>query len=212
MLLWVKPGHMCGPIACISDVSSLIGATINFTSQQCRHGDWNWVQVVNGGMTAAALAFADAGSTAGLVEAAARTFENATAAIKLAFNSYAPVGAWPEGPGYWGYGTRYALTASTMLSSATGSDLGLSEATGFEETGKFGIKNLSHVLIERRPGGVRLSTVWKVYIRPEVDAHAVPSQPGLPRFHNHAFCQSSQHCRKVLHLPHGTSRVQPHGV
>lgn len=64
-------------------------------------GDWNWNQVVNGGMTAASLSFADAGKTAGLVTAAADTFAAATKAIRLAFDSYAPQGAWPEGAGYW---------------------------------------------------------------------------------------------------------------
>ena len=88
----------------------------------------------------AALAFADvdAASTPGLAEAAAATLGNATAAIRLAFASYRPDGAWDEGAGYWGYGTRYALTAATSLIAATGDDHGLAEhAAGFNETGSF---------------------------------------------------------------------------
>jgi hypothetical protein len=110
-------------------------------------GDWNWNQVVNGGMTVAALSFMDANSTPGLPEAASKVLVHSTAALKLAFASYAPQGAWPEGAGYWGYGTRYALTASTSLISATsanggGSDGGLSMAAGFDDTGKFCIYHM----------------------------------------------------------------------
>lgn len=105
-------------------------------------GDWNWNQVVNGGMVAASLAFGDADQTAGLVPAAAAALAAASAALRLAFASYAPVGAWPEGAGYWGYGTRYALTASTSLTSATGGDGGLSGYTGFAETGNFCVYHL----------------------------------------------------------------------
>eukprot|EP01051_Picozoa_sp_SAG22_P013044 SAG22_NODE_1418_length_4469_cov_1.911670_1_plen_1205_part_10 len=105
-------------------------------------GDWNWNQVVNGGMVAASLAFGDADQTAGLVPAAAAALVATSAALKLAFASYAPVGAWPEGAGYWGYGTRYALTASTSLSSATGGDGGLSGYAGFAETGNFCVYHL----------------------------------------------------------------------
>ena len=102
--------------------------------------DWNWNQVVNGGMLTAALAFADADRVA---DAAATTLGNATAALRLAFGSYGPDGAWPEGAGYWGYGTRYALTAATSLIAATGGDRGLIEhGVGFNVTGTFCIYHM----------------------------------------------------------------------
>ena len=104
-------------------------------------GDWNWNQVVNGGMTVAALSFGDAHDRL-VAAAAAATLGNATTAIRLGFDSYAPQGAWPEGPGYWGYGTRYALTASASLQTATGNDLGLRTAAGFKDTGKFCIYHM----------------------------------------------------------------------
>jgi hypothetical protein len=105
-------------------------------------GDWNWNQVVNGGMTVAALAFGDAVDTPRLVEIATTTLHNATSALTAAFASYASQGSWPEGAGYWGYGTRYALTASTSLTAATGDDGGLSRAAGFHLTGKFCIYHM----------------------------------------------------------------------
>ena len=105
-------------------------------------GDWNWNQVVNGGLTVASLAFGDADKTPGLPAAAAEALSRTGSALKLAFASYAPQGAWPEGAGYWGYGTRYALTASVSLATAAGSDNGLSAAPGFEDTGAFCIYHL----------------------------------------------------------------------
>ena len=63
---------------------------------------WNWNQVVNGGVAAGALAFADA-----LPELSAAALGNASKGIQSAFRSYAPSGAWTEGLGYWGYGTNY---------------------------------------------------------------------------------------------------------
>lgn len=84
--------------------------TSNGAQNVWARGDWNWNQVVNGGMAVASLTFADATATAGLPEAAATAFSTATSALRLAFASYAPGGAWPEGAGYWGYGTRYVAS------------------------------------------------------------------------------------------------------
>ena len=64
-------------------------------------GDWNWNQVVHGGMTTAALAFVDCTLTPGLADAAKMTLEASTSGLTAAFASYAPQGAWPEGAGYW---------------------------------------------------------------------------------------------------------------
>lgn len=99
--------------------------------------NWNWNQVVNGAFVAAALAFGDSQDA----PSAPRAFDVATMALPNAFGSYAPAGAWPEGPGYWGYGTRYALVASDSMFSATGVDLGWAESEGFDETGFFCIYN-----------------------------------------------------------------------
>ena len=55
--------------------------------------------------------------------------------------SYGPDGAWPEGPTYWGYATKYALVAIQMLRSATGDTLGLEDAPGLATTGAWRVAN-----------------------------------------------------------------------
>ena len=89
-------------------------------------------EVVNGGLTAGALAFADA-----LPQLSAAVLGNATKGIQSAFSSYGPSGAWTEGLGYWGYGTNYALVYIDSMLTATGSDGGASASPGLNETGLF---------------------------------------------------------------------------
>jgi hypothetical protein len=94
----------------------------------------NWNQVCNGGMTAGALAIGDE-----LPELAGEVLEAAIKSVPLAMASYAPDGAWGEGPGYWGYATTYNVLMIAALDSALGSDFGLAEIEGFSDTGLFPI-------------------------------------------------------------------------
>eukprot|EP01044_Picomonas_judraskeda_P005655 COSAG03_NODE_541_length_7067_cov_2.200201_7_plen_309_part_00 len=89
-------------------------------------------EVVNGGVTAGALAFSDA-----LPQLSAAAIGNASKGIQSAFASYGPAGAWTEGLGYWGYGTNYALVYIDSMATATGSDGGASASPGLNETGLF---------------------------------------------------------------------------
>jgi hypothetical protein len=89
----------------------------------------NWNQVCNGGLLAAALALAD--EEPALAELVIR---GARQSLPLAMAAYAPDGAFPEGPGYWGYGTGYNVLAIAMLESALGTDLGLSAMPAFDRT------------------------------------------------------------------------------
>jgi hypothetical protein len=50
---------------------------------------------------------------------------------------YAPSGSYPEGPGYWAYGTSYNVLLLAVLDSVFGTDFGLSQAPGFDQTGQF---------------------------------------------------------------------------
>lgn len=89
----------------------------------------NWNQVCNSGLLAAALALADE------EPALARLVINgARKSLPLAMDAYQPDGAYPEGPGYWGYGTSYNVIAIAELESALGTDLGLSQAPAFDHT------------------------------------------------------------------------------
>jgi hypothetical protein len=92
----------------------------------------NWNQVCNGGMTLGALAVGDEER-----DLAGRILHSALASLPLAMRSYAPDGAWGEGPGYWSYATTYNVFMLAALESALGSDFGLSKMEGFSQTGLF---------------------------------------------------------------------------
>ncbi|MCC7370220.1 MAG: heparinase II/III family protein [Chloroflexi bacterium] len=92
----------------------------------------NWNFVCNGGAIIGALAVAD--EEPGL---AGTLVAQALASMPSALASYAPDGAWAEGPVYWDYGTRYLVSALAALTSALGTDFGLSDARGLSVTGRF---------------------------------------------------------------------------
>ncbi|HUV40707.1 MAG TPA: heparinase II/III family protein, partial [Sedimentisphaerales bacterium] len=94
----------------------------------------NWNQVCNGGMLIAALAVADTEPT--YSEFVVR---NAVESLPKALGSYAPDGAWMEGPGYWHYATRYTAYALSALKTALGTDFGLSKTEGLSQTAYFPI-------------------------------------------------------------------------
>ncbi|MGE3908376.1 MAG: heparinase II/III family protein [Chloroflexota bacterium] len=92
----------------------------------------NWNLVCNGGAIIGALAIAD--EEPGL---AGTLLAQALASLPTALATYAPDGAWPEGPAYWEYGTLYLVSALAALTSALGTDFGLSDAPGLAVTGRF---------------------------------------------------------------------------
>ena len=88
--------------------------------------DNNWNQVCNGGLTLGALAVAE-----DQPELAARVIARAVENVPRAMHGYAPDGAYPEGPGYWAYGTSYNVALIAGLESALGTDFGLAQQPGF---------------------------------------------------------------------------------
>ena len=92
----------------------------------------NWNLVCNGGIAIGALAIAD--EEPGLCGS---LLAQPLAALPAAIATYAPDGAWPEGPAYWEYGTLYLVSTLAALNSALGTDFGLSEAPGLAQTGRF---------------------------------------------------------------------------
>ena len=95
------------------------------------HNGWqttdnNWNQVCFGGLTLGALAIADENpAVAG--ELLTRAREDNPNGLK----PYAPDGIYPEGPGYWGYGTTYQVLMISALQTALGTDWNLSTRPGF---------------------------------------------------------------------------------
>ena len=94
----------------------------------------NWNQVCHGGIGIGALAIADERP-----ELCAKILNVGIKKMPLALNSYAPDGGWNEGPGYWHYATRYTVYFLAALETALGTDFGLSNYEGFDNTGKFRI-------------------------------------------------------------------------
>jgi hypothetical protein len=89
----------------------------------------NHNQVYNAGLVSAALALADEEPAL-----ARKVLMDARASMPYALSAYAPDGAFPEGPGYWTYGTTYSVITFAALETALGTDLGLSAAPGFART------------------------------------------------------------------------------
>ena len=113
----------------------------------------NWNQVCNGGLLAAALALADE------EPALARTvIAGVRRSLPLAMASYAPDGAYPEGPGYWGYGTSYNVIAIALLESALGTDYGLAAQPAFDRTAlyRLHIQGTSGLAFNHADGGASI--------------------------------------------------------
>lgn len=92
----------------------------------------NWNQVCNGGFLIAALAIAEDEP-----EMARAVIAGLRETLPVAMAAYQPDGAYPEGPVYWGYGTRYNVIILAALESALGDAFGLDRLTGFDRTELF---------------------------------------------------------------------------
>ncbi|GEO19755.1 hypothetical protein CQA01_02890 [Cyclobacterium qasimii] len=102
------------------------------------NGTNNWNQVCNAGMIAASITIAEENPAL-----AAKTIKRSIAGMNHALAEYAPDGAYPEGPTYWGYGTMFSVMTAAMLESAFGTDFGIGEYPGFKESANFGLLTLA---------------------------------------------------------------------
>lgn len=110
------------------------GLTVYASNRGWPKATHNWNSVCNNGLIAGALAIADTDpEIAGKILAAAKE------SLPRGFVDYAPDGGWPEGPGYWGYGTSYAVYGLACLESALATDWGLTASPGFRQTADFRI-------------------------------------------------------------------------
>ena len=89
----------------------------------------NWNQVCNAGMTFGALAVFDEER-----KLAVSLIDRAVSSIKLPMEDYNPDGAYPEGYGYWGYGTSFNIMFLSAIEKAFGNDKGLVINKGFFKT------------------------------------------------------------------------------
>lgn len=94
--------------------------------------DHNWNQVCNSGVISASLVLdTHKELTERLIKKAVET--NSRAVSKM----YSAEGNYPEGPGYWAYGTVYQTLLIDALYSCLGHDFGISDIESFSKTGEY---------------------------------------------------------------------------
>ena len=99
--------------------------------QQIYDRSGNWNQVCIAGTTAAAIVTYELNPELSAEVIRRGIVSNSRAAREI----YSPSGAFPEGPGYWLYGTCYQEYLNMMLEDAFGTDFGLNAVEGFSKTG-----------------------------------------------------------------------------
>jgi hypothetical protein len=106
-------------------------------SLESKHNGWlraehNWNQVCNAGMTYGAMAIYEDHP-----QLAKQIINRGIETIVLSMKDYGPDGAYPEGYGYWGYGTSFNVMFNSAVEKLFGKDFGLNEMPGFLKTGGF---------------------------------------------------------------------------
>jgi len=100
----------------------------------------NWNQVCNAGMTYGALAVAEDHP-----DLSKMVIDRALNTIHLPMDEYKPEGAYPEGYGYWGYGTSFNVMFLSAIETVFKSDFGLNKTPGFLQTAGF-LQNMTGVV------------------------------------------------------------------
>lgn len=95
-------------------------------------GHNNWNQVCNAGIMLGALAIME-----DQPELARKLVHRAVNGVQVVMKQYEPDGAYPEGPGYWVYGTSYNVILLAALESVLGTDFGLWQAHGFARSAAY---------------------------------------------------------------------------
>ena len=119
-------------------VSAVFRLGIEVAADGVKNKSWwtkttnNWNPVCNGGIGVACLAFFEENP------ALCSTFlSHAFESMPIAIEEVAPNGVYPEGPGYWAYGTNYTVYFMANTFKVLGTDYGLSDIKGFRDTGFF---------------------------------------------------------------------------
>ncbi|MBE6206293.1 MAG: heparinase [Rikenellaceae bacterium] len=89
----------------------------------------NWNQVCNAAIVAGALSIYERDT-----ELCDSLIAKAIESNRKALEKYAPDGGYPEGFGYWEYGTSYQAILAAVLDSALGNDGGISSSKGFMQS------------------------------------------------------------------------------
>ncbi len=92
----------------------------------------NWNQVCNAGMVFGALAIQE-----DYPDLTTEIVDRAFNSIKLPMKACDPDGVYPEGYGYWGYGTTFNVLFLSAVNKFYGDDRGLASTPGFLESANF---------------------------------------------------------------------------
>ncbi len=92
----------------------------------------NWNQVCNCGLVLSALAMYE-----DLPDRCRAIIERSVEANRAAVAEYSPDGNYPEGYGYWDYGTSFQVCMLAALDKIFSSDKGLSKTAGFSRTPEY---------------------------------------------------------------------------
>ncbi|MGV8094621.1 MAG: heparinase II/III family protein [Mangrovibacterium sp.] len=92
----------------------------------------NWNQVCNACMTYGALAISE-----DYPDLAKEVIDRSLNSIRLSMDKYKPDGAYPEGYGYWDYGTSFNVMFLSAIEKVFNSDFDLVSSPGFLQTAGF---------------------------------------------------------------------------
>ncbi len=106
--------------------------SLNPKNNSFLRAEHNWNQVCNAGMTYGAMAIYEDHP-----ELAKTIINRALETIVISMNDYGPDGAYPEGYGYWGYGTSFNVMFIAAIEKLFGKDFGLSDRPGFLKTASY---------------------------------------------------------------------------
>jgi hypothetical protein len=129
--------HQLDPAARATIRDAILDKGVRVPWDNPRHAGWsragnNWGQVCHAGMVAGALVTWEDDP-----ELAAKTVHRALADVVHSMRAFAPNGSYPEGPGYWNYGTSFNVVLIAALEGMFGSDFGLDRAPGFRKTAEY---------------------------------------------------------------------------
>ena len=116
--------------------------------------DNNWNQVCNGGLILGALAIADEKP-----ELADQMIGLCLKSLPNGLKAYRPAGAYPEGPGYWVYGTTFTVLTILGLDSALGHDFDIHKSKALEPTVEYRLhmEGPSHLFFNYADSGLGAS-------------------------------------------------------
>lgn len=117
----------------------------------------NWNQVCNTAMAYGAMAVIE-----DKPQLAKEIIERSIESIKEPMKRYGPDGSYPEGYGYWHYGTTYNVMLLALLEQTYGTDFGLSAIPGFTKSAYYMMHMISPTTQPFNFGdsdsGIRLNT------------------------------------------------------